>query len=430
MGRLIALYHEANIPVFIADLATNDKDLPPFLSGSSETRPDKEFTSLIQHAEKEMQEGNIHDVLKQLRLAEKTDSAYAGIQYLIGRAYFNLNQWDSARIHFVMARNYDQLRFRAPEAINSVIAWIAREHDACFIPVKSIFEKESPGGIIGNELITEHVHPNLTGYYLIAKAFHDSLVNSSVLKNRTYAPLDESIFRKEMPITEMDSLYGVYNIIMLKKGWPFYVRDSVVIKPQDPLQARLAKQIVLNETNWLKAMDKIYLDALSQHDHQTGMMISEGLYLEFPYDIRFVVKAARHATSIGYSDKAAWYFAKAFSLSSSPEYARESMIAYLKADMPEKALEYIKILMNNREGKDKYLNISSMTENIIRNKIMLSYDSSQLNSALEIAKNYYLMGNFKPAEKYSLVALKIDPGNYEANTLLKEINKQVTANVK
>ncbi|MEJ0081907.1 MAG: hypothetical protein WDM78_13385 [Puia sp.] len=40
---------------------------------------------------------------------------------------------------------------------------------------KGIFEANSANHMIGNELILEHVHPNLNGYALISDAFYEAM---------------------------------------------------------------------------------------------------------------------------------------------------------------------------------------------------------------------------------------------------------------
>ena len=43
--------------------------------------------------------------------------------------------------------------------------------------------RESRDGILGDELLLEHVHPNLRGYFLLADAYYDALEAAGLIGN-------------------------------------------------------------------------------------------------------------------------------------------------------------------------------------------------------------------------------------------------------
>jgi tetratricopeptide (TPR) repeat protein len=94
--------------------------------------------------------------------------------------------------------------------------------------MKSVFEKHSPNSIVGDNLLTEHVHPNVDGYFLMADAFYNSLIESSLLGNPDTATSKPSgWYRKNWGYTALDSLSANLFIRKLKGGWPFQP-DTVV----------------------------------------------------------------------------------------------------------------------------------------------------------------------------------------------------------
>ena len=46
---------------------------------------------------------------------------------------------------------------------------------AIVVPMKAIFVDHLPCGLIGHNLILEHVHPNVDGYFLMADAFFSTM---------------------------------------------------------------------------------------------------------------------------------------------------------------------------------------------------------------------------------------------------------------
>ena len=82
----------------------------------------------------------------------------------------------AARDALLAAKEADGLRFRAPEAINAVVRQLAGEFESVtLVDVHEAVRRSSPGGIEGKALFTDHLHPNATGYALIADTFADAM---------------------------------------------------------------------------------------------------------------------------------------------------------------------------------------------------------------------------------------------------------------
>jgi hypothetical protein len=52
------------------------------------------------------------------------------------------------------------------------------EFNAPVVPVKTVFECVSPNGLIGGDIMLEHVHSNVKGYFLMADAFYRIMQNN------------------------------------------------------------------------------------------------------------------------------------------------------------------------------------------------------------------------------------------------------------
>jgi len=88
--------------------------------------------------------------------------------------------------------------------------------------MKRIFEAKSPHGLIGNNLITEHLHPNIDGYFLIADAFYSAIIDKQLIgKLNPQNFKSTEYYRSNWGFTELDSLTAVLSVNKIKAGWPF-----------------------------------------------------------------------------------------------------------------------------------------------------------------------------------------------------------------
>ena len=67
------------------------------------------------------------------------------------------------------ARDLDGIHLRACSPFNRAIRALAAESDAILIDVEQAFAAHAPADLVGNELITEYLHPTVWGHYLIAR---------------------------------------------------------------------------------------------------------------------------------------------------------------------------------------------------------------------------------------------------------------------
>lgn len=128
-----------------------------------------------------------------------------------------------AREYYYLAKDYDAIRFRAPEDLNDVIRELGKKYHVPVVPMKLVFESHSPNGIIGKNLVLEHLHPNVDGYFLMADAFFNVMRNEKLIANKWDTSLikPSAYYRKNWGFTLLDSLLGDIKIKMIENGWPF-----------------------------------------------------------------------------------------------------------------------------------------------------------------------------------------------------------------
>jgi hypothetical protein len=96
--------------------------------------------------------------------------------------------------------------------------------------MESYFEAASPRGLIGNNLMHEHLHPNMDGYFLMADAFFNAMRREHLIcddwQKRVLKP--GSYYRRHWGFTPLDSVYAALTVLHLRGGWPFKSRGPNV----------------------------------------------------------------------------------------------------------------------------------------------------------------------------------------------------------
>lgn len=159
--------------VIVSTVATNLKDCAPFGSLHRENlKPDelRSWNALVQQGADLENARSYDEALKAYEAASKIDDQYAELEFRIARSLWMLGHYASAHAHFEWARDLDTLRFRADSKINEINRAVASASGAELVDAESVFSNESPNGIVGSELVYEHVHMTPLGNYLLARA--------------------------------------------------------------------------------------------------------------------------------------------------------------------------------------------------------------------------------------------------------------------
>ncbi len=193
MTDILKLAKNRGVPVILGTLVSNLKDQKPFISVS--TPGYRTADEVYDEAENELKN----------------------------------NHFTEADSLFGLAKDLDALRFRAPEKMNEIIADLGAEFHDPVVPIDSVFDSASPDGIVGDNLIVDHLHPNVKGYQLIGQTFYDCMEKVGYLpkteKPKIPSSEQDSLTRANFMFTRLDSVMGNDGITILKDNWP-YVKQS------------------------------------------------------------------------------------------------------------------------------------------------------------------------------------------------------------
>lgn len=216
-----------------------------------------------------------------------------------------------AKTAFYKAKDLDALRFRAPEEFNSIMHEIAAEFKIPIVPMKSYFESYSPNGIIGNNLMHEHLHPNYDGYFLMADAFYNTIKETGIIDSEWPGQDTLSMlhYRNNWGYTSLDSMYAYFSIMQLKGGWPFKKGNEINntllnYRPATRIDS-LAKKILTQDGITLE-MGHIELSQYYERKGELELALKECMALIYtvPYLDLFYEPAVKLLVQMGKYDKA------------------------------------------------------------------------------------------------------------------------------
>jgi lysophospholipase L1-like esterase len=193
---ILELIKDRGVPVILGRLVSNLKDQKPFISVNA--------------------------------------PGYKSADQVYKEACDNLknNNITKAASLFRQAKELDALRFRAPDEINKIIDDLGKEFHVPTIPIDSIFNSASPDGIVGDNLIVDHLHPNVKGNQLIGKAFYDSMQKMGYQPKSEDAKIpfgeQDSLTHANFMFSKLDSVIGNDNITLLKSNWPYVKKSNVM----------------------------------------------------------------------------------------------------------------------------------------------------------------------------------------------------------
>ncbi len=178
----IAVAHKAGAKVIVATVATNLKDCAPFASLHRDgLKADdlRSWTALVQQGTELEAANSPAEALKAYLSAAKIDDDYAELEFRIARSLWATGDYNAAKKHFVRARDLDTLRFRADSRINEINRSVATSSpDVSLVDVEKILSDASPDGIVGSDLVYEHVHLTPEGNYILARAMLEQVANT------------------------------------------------------------------------------------------------------------------------------------------------------------------------------------------------------------------------------------------------------------
>ena len=286
-----------DVPILFGTLVSNIKDQKPFVSIHENDVDEVSFDKQIIDIKEQMLEKEYKHALDQLQKLMEQSPHYALLYFYAGRCAQLLGDYEMAKDYYIKARDFDGLRFRASSDINRIIAGFTHQLDHVYLAeIDSAFAANSPHNLIGNELMLEHLHPTIEGYFLMGKVFAETIINENLFdkigqrhtKRSTTTKTDDH-YRRQIAITPLDLRIAEYQMETLLSGWPFIPNQQNKtlsdFKPASKLE-EIALNTLKKKLNFWEAhlaMVDYYLESQRGDD---ALQEANALVAAFPHNFK------------------------------------------------------------------------------------------------------------------------------------------------
>lgn len=246
LDRIAARCEAAGVPLILVLPPSNLSDCPPFKSDASPrlAEPQRERVQQELSAARELYQSNITAALAHLQQAAALDPDNPAIQYELGQCYEILHDLAAARSCLVRARDLDLCPLRIISPLEDAIRKIALAREIPLLDAHQLLESASPGGILGEPQLVDHVHPSFDGHRQIGLALTREVRSLGLLD----ASLDErwereslALMRQQFESLGPEYLYRGQRTLEAVRGWtegradgpPLPSRDTTGIPPDD-----------------------------------------------------------------------------------------------------------------------------------------------------------------------------------------------------
>ncbi len=410
INRMISSAQSAGVPILFSALVSNLKDQPPFVSSFSETTSadvQQKILRLLDNGDHESSAGNSTSAMEQFQSALELDTLYAMSHFKMGTELLITGQHELAKIAFTRSRDFDALRFRASSDFETTLSAICHERNVPVARVDSAFSSGSPTGIPGNELLLEHLHPNIEGYFLMAKIFAKTIRENNLLAPPAqWSPeKSDSSLLAQSTVSPLDRAIGKLRVEFLKRQWPFTTGPTdFEYKPENQIEA-IAFRYVRREINWSDARYTAADYFARTGDFDKARNECEAVSRVIPDSYNPVFRIAEYYRMEGKRDEAKAAFERSLVLENNP-------YAHMK-------LGLIALEMRNSETAEHHF-----SEAIAVNRTFPESFTQEMSSAA----NYLLgvaqarRGKIAEARTSARRALAIQPGNRDAEYLLHQLD--------
>ncbi|WP_337866196.1 SGNH/GDSL hydrolase family protein [Ignavibacterium sp.] len=361
---IIEMIRSKNVPVIIGKLTCNLRDQKPFVSIKNDKHPPAE--ELFNRAKEELSKGNISE----------------------------------AQNLFQLAKEYDALRFRAPQKINDVISEVGQKFNVPVVDIDSAFRQLSPYQLVGYNLTVDHLHPNIDGYRLIAETFYNQMKKSNLLPKGDRANISEaqadSILTANFPFTALDSTLANFSIIVLTGQYPFVPKGTPNYKmlnyKMNSIVDTIAAAIFNKQIKWETAHSKLAEYYLNKNDVENFIREMEAIIAERPYyNVPYRTLSA-YLIDKGYIERAIPYLKKLDAIKSDFFSNKWLGQVYLKLNDAKTSLPYLQKAVQYREA-DYQLWYNLAGAYYLNGNVELAISSIerslQLNPKNPLAINFY-----------------------------------------
>ncbi len=411
---LIELSKAQNIPIILSTLTSNIHSQPPLLGSFSEQTSEQtkvEWNEQMRKGNEAQTSGNFEQAKTFYQQAIRLDSLQADAHFALAKCFEQMSDTTSAKHAYERARDYDGLRFRASSDFNHLIKNVCNELSVPYADAEKMFEEQSPGKLVGSNLMLEHLHPNFDGYFLLAKTFFETVADQNILvpKNEFHWNwnLSDEEYKRRSGVTRFDIEAANFRIFGLIHRWPFVKSGtSNEIYPTTDKASALAVEYASKRLAWSKARYELADWYKSKNDFNNALQEYLALSKVMWYHYKPFMYMADMYRELNDTVNAEKYYLQSLSRQETPfAHVRLGMMLY-DIGKTEKAIEQFEATFRNEQTSSEPMNI--------KDRSLARYF---------LAAAYWKQGNTQSTIANLETAVQLDPQNTEARSMLSQLRQ-------
>ena len=400
-----------HVPIIFSSLVSNLRDAPPFhgiVSPSASSGTRRLWDRQLAIGDSLVRSGRYSTAAAMYLACTKLDTLNAIAFYDLAKAQYALGEYPEALESFAKAKDLDGLRFRASREFENTLETVCARRGAIVAPTDSAFSSQSEHGIVGNNLILEHLHPNVDGYFLMGKVFAETIRKHHLLfpasiwdSSRTVSDVE---CRLISGVTQFDWNVGSIKVAYLTHEWPFVMNDQTfTYNPKDEVES-IALKYVEETTIWSKARYELSEYYARQLNYSGARAECYAISKVIPFSYQPLLRIADYYEMEGKRDSAAISY----------------RICYEREDNPYARIKLAVVLLEQEHPVEADQQIQTAIAFAMRKGIVLTAREQAFSSYLLGVANAKL-GNYDLAREHATRSLSIDPAFAEAKGLLSQL---------
>ena len=201
IGDIARLSERLEIPTLFAFPAGNSRDFEPNRSVYRGDPQHREiFEQLYRWGRHHLGRSDFDAALACFAAAETIDSSFADLLFRTGQALSAKDREPQASDYFRRASDNDGYPFRALSEQSTSMRRRAEQHGHMFVDFRRVLREGAGTGALDHRTLADMHHPNLTGYFLMARAIYAKVAQAKLIPG--IHPRDLDALPSDMQVLE------------------------------------------------------------------------------------------------------------------------------------------------------------------------------------------------------------------------------------
>ncbi|MGD1894878.1 MAG: hypothetical protein ACFB15_30315 [Cyclobacteriaceae bacterium] len=221
LTEMISSAQHNSVPIMLLTIPVNVRDWSPHASvhrAELDSAGQQQWQRRFAQGFRAFSNQQYEEALPHFLSALEMDDTHAELQYLTGKSHEHLSKPALSRTHLLRSLEADAYPFRALPQFNRILHELSEESQVPLADIEQVLANEAAMGVIGEDLLVDHVHPTVASNQLIADEVLTTLWQEEVLPAKE--GVDPSSVRLPVPsqveatLPLMQHLFLIYWVLL------------------------------------------------------------------------------------------------------------------------------------------------------------------------------------------------------------------------